>query len=97
NIQAIQSEIPQMPAYIHNKYELISLQKSAHNKVFFGRHIHTADNVIVKLYKSHSRWENEAYFLKVLKSKMIVKLDDISCNPAEEPEPFIITRYFGKS
>jgi hypothetical protein len=94
----IQAQIPQMPAYMHNKYEIISqLQKSTYNKVYYGRHIYTADNVIVKFYKSHSRWENETYFLKALKSKMIVKLEDISVNPAEEQERFIITRYFGKS
>ncbi|GES80225.1 cyclin-dependent kinase-like 5 isoform X3 [Rhizophagus clarus] len=85
-------------SYIYNKYELISpILKSKNNKIYLGRHIHTSDKLIVKFYKSRSRWENETRFLKVLKSKLIVKLEEMTLNPSIEREYFIITRYFGKS
>ncbi|RIA86255.1 hypothetical protein C1645_779996 [Glomus cerebriforme] len=94
-IHQIQKDTSQ---FIYNKYELTyQLQKPTHNKVYLGRHIHTSDVIIVKLFKSYSRWENETCFLKALTSKMVVKLEDISLNPVKERECFIITRYFGKS
>ncbi|CAB5199795.1 unnamed protein product [Rhizophagus irregularis] len=84
--------------YIYNRYELISqISKSKHNKVYLGRHILTSDKIVVKFYKSRSRWENEIHFLKALTSKYTVKLEEITVNPAEEQKYFIITRYFGKS
>ncbi|EXX53445.1 uncharacterized protein OCT59_019302 [Rhizophagus irregularis] len=87
-----------LPKYIYNKYQLISqIPKSKQNKVYLGQHILTSDKVVVKFYKSRSRWENETHFLKALTSKSTVKLEEITVNPAEEQNYFIITRYFGKS
>lgn len=87
-----------LSSYIYNKYELISqIPKSRRNKVYLGRHILTSDKIVVKFYKSRSRWENETHFLKALTSKSTVKLEEITVNPAEEQKYFIITRYFGKS
>uniref|UniRef100_U9T5L3 Protein kinase domain-containing protein n=1 Tax=Rhizophagus irregularis (strain DAOM 181602 / DAOM 197198 / MUCL 43194) TaxID=747089 RepID=U9T5L3_RHIID len=87
-----------LSSYICNRYELISpISKSKHNKVYLGRHIVTSDKIVVKFYKSRSRWENEIHFLKALTSKYTVKLEEITVNPAEGQKYFIITRYFGKS
>ncbi|CAI2163314.1 4968_t:CDS:2 [Funneliformis geosporum] len=84
---------------IFNRYEIISpLQRatSSHNKVYLGQHTFTMDQVIIKQYKFHSRWENERRFLKELKSKLIVKLEEVSINPTNEQECLIVTKFYGK-
>ncbi|CAG8434493.1 15526_t:CDS:2 [Funneliformis mosseae] len=84
---------------IFNRFEIISpLQRAttSHNKVYLGQHKFTSDQVIIKQYKSHSRWENERRFLKELKSKLIVKLEDVSINPINEQDCLIVTKYYGK-
>ncbi|CAG8443122.1 10537_t:CDS:2 [Funneliformis caledonium] len=84
---------------IFNRFEIISpLQRAttSHNKVYLGQHKFTSDQVIIKQYKSHSRWENEKRFLKELKSKLIVKLEDVSINPINEQDCLIVTKYYGK-